>query len=214
MRILVFCPFNALLYGRTVESILNAVPVGLIDYLFSYGDPDGSDKGENVRAAYHHGQAVFLNGDWDAMLTVESDQIIPVDTLQRLTQIDAGVAYGLYIWRYGSRNWTAYTAHDDDGKPMHSVSNDPEQAREWWGTVQDVTGWGFGCTLIHRYVLELVDWTSGVLPDEALARLCNLQGVPQKCDLGVVVGHIQHKEALVLWPDPDADDLVRLEGLC
>ena len=212
MRVLVFCPFSAI-YSLTVQGIFDMETVGPTDYLFSVDNPS-DDKRANVRAAYQRGQLACLQGDYDAMMTVEADNIIPEDALQRLSAVDAGVAYGLYAWRHGSRDWTAYTEFTEDGTPTRSVCRTPALAREWWGTVRDVSGWGFGCTLIHSWVLELLDWTQEVPPDKAMAQFCNLNAVPQKCDLGLVVGHILHDEPLVLWPDPDAPDLVRFEALC
>lgn len=215
-KVLVFCPTKDL-FGRCLQSICNLRWPGGIYKLFSRDNPMGSDKG-NVIYNYIQGREMFLAGDYEALLTVESDMILPADALIRLARVvedGADVAYGLYCWRTGTHAWTAYTDSNERGVAARPVSEMPELAREWWGTVRVVTGLGFGCTLLRREVVEMLelDVEDELLPDSTLSRIAQERGLVQMCDLGVVCGHIRRDPALVVWPDPEEEGLCRVEML-
>jgi len=159
-----------------------------------------------------------LAGDYDALLCVESDMIIPPDTLTRLAACKSDVAYGLYVFRHTKHAWSAYeTMEETSGR---SISEDAIRARAKWGSVIDVAGVGLGCTLIKRTVLEHVPFRlSADAPDKTscdwtFALDCHDYGFTQRCDLGVVCGHITYKPyPLIVWPDIDAPKLYRRETL-
>src|SRR5512139_3881504 len=159
-----------------------------------------------------------IDGGYDYLLTVESDMIIPPDTLTRLMALDAGVAYGLYVHRHTRHNWSAYTSLKS--KEGHSLSVDPDAARSAWGTVMDVAGVGLGCTLISKNTLKRIpfrlfsDAPDKTACDWAFAFDCAIQGISQRCDLGVVCGHQSYTPyPMIIWPDPNEPNLYRRESL-
>lgn len=224
MRILVFCPLSPtppMLYGRTVQSIFRLEYGGPLHYLFHKGDNPYTVEGRwgryaNVTRNYNMARDVALRDGYDALLTVEADMVVPADALTKLEATGADVAYGLYIWRHGKREWSAYTdLHDRAGE---SLSRDPDAARAAWGQVVDVAGVGLGCTLIRRPVLEAMRFH---FPDDALvccdwmlALDCQARGFTQRAHLGVVCGHITTEPTpRVYWPDPEQGTLYRTEFL-
>lgn len=220
MKVLVFTPMNPSwphLYGRTVESIYSLKWDEPLDYLSMRGDIDVENQFERVTWKYQQGRKAFLRGDYDAMLTVEADMVIPPDTLERLVATDADVAYGLYVLRRGMPRWCAFTEVKlGEGK---SLSEDPDLARQSWNKVIPVQGVGMGCTLIRRHVLEEIDfrrepYEEAPCNDWYFSIDCQEKGYIQKCDLGVICGHIAAKPSpRILWPDPEAKRLYSIEFL-
>lgn len=153
-------------------------------------------------AKYNQASKLVLNGGYDAMLHIDADMVVPVDTLDRLTAVDSDVAYGLYVMRTNPSHWLCW----QDGEQI----SDHEAV---WGKVVTSTGAGMGCTLIRRNVLERIEFrTDGVIAgDWNLAQDCWRYGFSQAHDLGCIVGHIDNDK--VLYPDPDAPKLYRAEKL-
>lgn len=232
MRALIFCPLGPKpkgesreetprLWGRALQSIFRLETDGEISYLFREGPNESAEKNENVLEQYQFARWAALDGEYDALLTVESDMILPADALFRLaTHLEngAGIAYGLYVFRHGSRRWSAYT-HLETTKGV-SISEDPEAAKAAWGQTIEVAGVGMGCTLISREVLWKIEprlmpgtpWI--VAPDWMLALDVQRQGYRQVCDLGVVCGHMTYQPyPQIIWPDPQADHLYSVEVL-
>jgi len=205
MEVLLFCPTNEL-FGVTLQSIWGLEWKEPLHLLFTRDNPHPRGR-ENIIHGYMAGRAAFLAGDYDAMLTVESDMIIPPDALQRLAALEVDVAYSLYCWR-DRPGWNATLGVREDGWPGQFLSDDPTAARAAWGKVIAVTGLGFGCTLIRRRVLEAVEFhlEDEEVPDSMLARAGNLQGWSQVCDMRVVCGHVK-RPFWTLWPDPQAEHL-------
>lgn len=214
MKVLAFCPLNPnppRLWGRTVTSIFRLDWQEPIDWLFRANDnPDRGygpivDKHRNITRNYNYARRAFLASDYDALLCIECDMIVPPDALKRLVACDADVAYGLYIFRSSGREWNAYTILQDNWG--RSLSTDTEAVKAAWGNVIDVAGVGLGCTLIRRRVLEATEFT---LPahqkmscDWMLALFCQEHGFTQRCDTGLVCGHQTYKPfPQIFWPDP------------
>ena len=225
MRILVFCPLNPSmprLWGQTVTSIFKMEWGEPIEYLFRANDnpyPNGGlrDKYLNVTHNYNFARRYTIGGRYDALLCVEADMILPPDTLRRLVACDADVAYGLYVFRHTRHTWSAYIKLGD--RHGRSLSQEPEQARDLWGRVIDVQGVGLGCTLIRRQVLEQLDFhlhpeVIQTCCDWLLARDCVRHGFTQRCDTGLVCGHLTYKPfPQVFWPDPSERRMYRQEAL-
>lgn len=230
MRTLIFCPLgpkpplgsmNATprVWGRSLTSIFRQYSDGEINYLFREGPNDKAEKNENVLEQYQFARQLVLDEGFDALLTVESDMILPPDALIKLTGHllqGAEIAYGLYVFRHGLKRWSAYT----EIRTTHgtSISEDPEFAKASWGKVIEVQGVGHGCTLISRSALEQVEmrllpgtpWA--VAPDWMMANDARIAGLRQVCDLSVVCGHMEYKPwPRIIWPDPEADMLYSIE---
>jgi len=216
--------YGAHLYGRSLVGAFRLEWDGQLDYLFLVGG-DQLYEGEHARSTaylniarkYEQARRHALAMGYDAILQVESDMIVPPDALKKLASVtDAGVVYGLYVWRHGSAQWSAYS--EVKYSTGTSLSADPERARESWGKVIDVAGVGDGCTLIWRDTLERIErWTDEVghvSCDWMMSLDCQELGITQKAHLGVVCGHLTEKPSpRILWPDPEQEKLYRIEFL-
>jgi hypothetical protein len=211
-------PNSPRLWRKTAESVLKIQWSDPIDYWLTANDNPHQEPYENIAHQYNKARAMVLDGKYDALLTIESDMIVPPDTLQRLVACDIGVAYGLYVFRHTKHTWSAYTSIAE--RSGRSLSEDADTARELFGRVVDVEGVGLGCTLIRREVLERVSFRLfdetpyKTACDWVFAYDCKQAGITQRCDLGVVCGHQTYKPyPMILWPDASYAKLYRRETL-
>ena len=79
-----------------------------------------------------------------------------------------------------------------------------EFMRECWDKVVPSDGLGFGCTLIHRRVLEKIQfrYKAELGPDFHFAKDAKAAGFKQATDCRVHVGHVMDEHTTV-WPDPE-----------
>lgn len=200
------------LYARSLASHYNLEWSYQLDHYQANGGDDYRSPGNTVTRKYEEARRVFLAGKWDAMLCVEHDNVVPSDALKKLSALDVDIAYGLYILRHGQKVWSAIT--DLTTWNLTSLSDNPEAARAAWGNVVDVAGIGQGCTLIKRHVLEQFAFRNwkGVSCDWALAMDARAEGMSQKCDTSVIVGHqTLTPSPQTLWPDASEEKLYRQE---
>jgi hypothetical protein len=175
---------------------------GRLDFFMPQsGYPDQDDRGRtNLMEKQNTIRAMFLASDYDYLMFVENDMVVPQDAIQRLIDADADVAYGLYVFRRPPYLWSAYSVINDEqmvGYPLNAV---PEAAATAWGKVVDVDGVGFGCTLIKRRVLEQIPFRVGwdephpggevSHSDFYFAVDCLRAGFRQRCDTSLLCGHI------------------------
>ncbi len=199
-----------------------------LDFYFPYtGYGDGEkDNRDVICDKYNAARDRLLSGPYDAMLTVESDMIIPPDALQKLWDAGADIAYAPYVFRRQPWHWSAYSVLLDDALTGYPLSNVPDRAKLDWGSVVDVDGIGLGCTLIRRHVLEAFPFRAdGIKHMDGTRSHCDWYaaldwmgaGYTQKCDLSAPCGHISATGQdgqigpCVLWPDPYAEGLVRFD---
>ena len=98
--LLVFCPVLRL-EPETVTGMFALEWDGPISILLQRDNPTGNPYLDHLHQ-YQRGREAFLNGRYEGMLVVESDVIVPGDTLRRLVglvQDGADVAYGVYLFR-------------------------------------------------------------------------------------------------------------------
>lgn len=163
------------------------------------------DRNQSVLEKFQNGRRLFLAGDYDAMLTIEYDNIVPSDALQKLSKVDADVAYGLYCARVSPRWLAFWRLFENSGI---TYSKDEPTAESAWGNVIETQGVGFGCTLIHRHVLESIPFriVNGhpCANDWHFSLDCIKAGYRQKHDCSVIVGHIiSQNPREVVWPIAD-----------
>jgi len=221
MRILVVTPIlrepngRARLYARAVASILNLQWPGQIDHYVANGGDDYLQPSETVTRKYQEAREVFLAGKWDYLFAAEYDMILPPDTLTRLVNLEADIAYGLYVFRHGQPKWNAALTVQE--KFWQSFADVPTiVAARAWNTVQTVAGLGMGCTLLKRETVAALPFRNwkGVACDWALAYDALGMGLTQRMDLGVVCGHMSLLPApCVFWPDVNEPELYRVENL-
>lgn len=157
----------------------------------------------NVLAQYQAIRAEFLDGTWDALLTVEHDMILPPHALQALWETGAPVAYGVYLLRHGALvlNACVYVGERNMGE---SLTLRPPSGAAARGVVR-VSGVGFGCTLMRREIVKRIPFTdkgdTGQSPDVPFAQECVRTGVLQVAHLGVRCGHLEGRKVLMPFKD-------------
>lgn len=216
MNILVVCPIYQA-YSQSLQSMLLLDWPTRYDLLMLQGEEDDQPDGyARITRKYQHARRQFLAGDYDAMLTVEADMLVPPHALTSLLATGADVAYGLYCWRHAILGyaWSAYSVvGGDSGTGGRSLSDDPSEAQRLWGRTVRTQGVGLGCTLIRRNVLEAIDFDRrGTASNDWFFALdCQTAGFTQAHDLSVVCGHIQDDR--IVYPDPAAPGLARWQPL-
>ena len=191
-RVLVFTPTYAdLLRDETIQSVANQQFDGTFDHEISRHNPT-VDAGLNVWAQYQRGRGLTLDGDYDAMLTVEHDMWIPSHALQALHDTDAPVVYGVYLFRHKTYMINAYRYENDCnvGMSLMQYPQELEFARE--AKAWRVSGVAFGCTLIRREVLERYAFDVNPrhrYPDMDFAEWCIRNDVLQMARLDVECMH-------------------------
>ena len=145
MCILVFTPtIDDQLRPETGSSI--AAQKTDIPFVWEVSDhnPFPGQKAANVVAQYQRGREMCLAGEFDAMLTVEHDMVIPPDTIDKLYTTDAPVVFGVYTLRHGMKvlNAWQYQGNNNIGMSLSLYPAEVRQARaRGWAQVSGV-GWG------------------------------------------------------------------------
>jgi hypothetical protein len=201
-----------------------ANPTTRLDWIQMYARPEGLTDGHDiVTAKYEQARAIFLRTpEYDAMVCIEDDMIVPIDVFDRLTALvrdGADIGYGLYVFRHGlyprkHRHWSAFTRLETDD--AQSIAEDPARATAAFqaGEVVPVAGVGLGCTIITGEVLATISFQrrGPGCNDWYLALDAAKFGFDQRCDMGLVCGHMTlHPSPRILWPDPDAEYMRRVE---
>lgn len=200
-RILVFTPtYDGLLQDETVASI-EAMQFADFDWIVS---EENQYPGRDVRNCVHQfrkGRELALSGGYDGLLTVEHDMIVPPDACVLLWTTDAPVVYGTYQFRHGMGVVNLFQKLPVPAMGQ-SLSHYPDELRAARAAGQvEVSGCGFGCTLIRRDVLEKIPFRdTGSAPDLPFAQDCVAAGIRQVGRLDVVCGHIDTDRRVTLWP--------------
>jgi len=203
MRILAFTPTWDDAMRPETEASMDAQKFdGTLDWIISKDNPYPVPDHRNVLAQYRVGRERCLTGGYDALLTVEHDMILPDHAVQVLSETPGDVIYGVYVLRHGAYVLNAYE-YINDHALGESLSHHPEKAEAARnGGAMRVSGIGWGCTLIHRHVLEMLPFpeTDPENPahDVTFAKLCVSAGLLLMAQFGVQCGHISRD--VTLWP--------------
>ena len=125
--------------------------------------PIGDHK--NVLHQYRQARDYFLRGDWDALLTIEHDNVLPDrDAVQRLIDTPGDVVYAPYTLRHGKPTLSTwqYIGDRNLGSSLSQYPRELRRARQV--VVWRVCGAGMGCTLFRRSAIEAIPF------DESSAR--------------------------------------------
>ena len=173
----------------SVEAQQTTIP---FDWEIGYHNPFPGEKNRNVVAQYQRAWDICLAGDYDALLTVEHDMVLPPDAVQKLYYTDAPVVYGVYMLRHGTKTLNVWQYVNNRNLGM-SLSLYPAELRQLrkqgWG---EVSGTGWGCTLIRREVLQrlTVHSNGDDAGDLTFSVDCLRAGFKQIARFDVPCGHI------------------------
>lgn len=216
MKVLVFCPLHPG-YGmkpQTAASLASLIKPPMWEVhtmIYSKDQPheswEAGAANKNITHRYNEARRVVLDDNFDYLLTIEADMIIPADALVKLwgltaIGLDADVAYASYVFRRLQQlNLTKDI--DQYGRTQY----DAETIARYWDWQIESAGLGLGCTLVKRRVLEEIEFrlyekAPGMLScDWRFAVDCKEHGFKQVTDLGVLCGHIDGDT--VLWPQKE-----------
>jgi hypothetical protein len=201
-RVMIFTPYGPRLELETVTAVLNLEWDGPLRFVLQKDNPTGLGR-EDILHQYQRARRLFLAGDEEAMLVIESDIIQPPDALLRLARLDADAAYGVYRFRVSDvvnifeRYPVPRPRNEGESLSLHPhLLNAARQAG-----VIPCSGGGLGCVLIHRHVLEAVDFRMEDTAhcDTYFNRDLLRAGYRQLADMDVVCGH-KSEDGTVLWP--------------
>lgn len=176
--------------------------------------PIGSHR--NVLHQYQRARETFLRGTYDALLTVEHDNVLPdAGALQRMYGTQAAVVYAPYTLRHGANVLSTWQYINGRNLGM-SLTNYPEElARYRRDGIGRVSGCGFGCTLIRRNVLETVgfreDGPYQVCPDIPFAEDCLRAGFVAMGRFDVPVAHWEWNERIEAYRSIELNRYTALE---
>jgi len=202
-RLLVYTPtYEDRLQQETVASIEALRFQGKLDWVLSEDNPYPGRDMRNVVHQFRKGRELALTGEYDGMLMVEHDIIVPPDAAQRLWDTDAGVVYGSYMLRHlmYSINLFQYVGNRNIGMSLSIYPRELQYARQR-GWIE-VSGAGFGCLLVRREVLSIIPFRDvGNAPDLPFAKDCVTRGIQQIGRTDVECGHIDlDHSGRTLWP--------------
>lgn len=203
MTILIFTPTYADgPLAATMESVSQQTFTDYDHEVSWLDNPLPGRKMQNVVAQYQKAWQMALAGNYDALLTVEHDMVLPANAVQKLYETDAPVVYGVYMLRHGLPTLSAwqYVNNTNLGMSLSLYPNEVRKGRQqgWL----EVCGVGWGCTLIRREVLEKVTVRSTGASDAgdmAFATDCVRGGIRQIARFDVPCEHIM-PDGTVLHP--------------
>lgn len=200
-RVMIFTPYGPRLEPETVTAVLNLQWDGPRRILLQWDNPSGSGR-EDILHQYQKARQLFLAGDDEAMLVIEADIIPPPDALLKLAALDADLAYGVYRFRVSDviNVFERYPGTPrNEGESLSLYPRKLRAARRAGVTL--CSGGGLGCVLIHRHVLEAIDFRLGETAhcDTYFNRDVMWAGLRQMANMNVVCGH-KNEEGAILWP--------------
>ena len=175
---------------------------GAITWVIGRENPYRAPDHRNVLPQYRAARDLFLAGAYDALLTVEHDNVLPdAGAAQRLLDtrlapggMSADVVYAPYLLRPRPPVLSTWR-YVNDRALGKSLSYYPQAlARARAAGVARVCGAGFGCTLFRRRVLEAIEFgpSSGrnPCPDLGFAEAALRAGFVSAARFDVPVGHL------------------------
>lgn len=194
MTVLIFTPtFGDGPRAETIQSVSQQQCTVPTVHEVSYHNPyPGERKLANVLAQYQRAWEICLAGDYDALLTVEHDMVLPANAVQTLYETEAPVVYGVYMLRHGTPTLNTLQYINNRNLGM-SLSLYPDELADCWkrGWAK-VCGVGWGCTLIRREIIErlTVHSVGDDAGDMTFATDCVRAGILQIARFDVPCDHI------------------------
>jgi hypothetical protein len=144
------------------EAILSQQVDGVVEWQVGRHNPHPGASHANVLAQYKQAQYVFLAGDWDALLTVEHDNVLPDSgAVQRLLDTPGDVVYAPYVLRHGVAVLSTWQYIGDRNIGESLTLHPDELAKAKAANAYRICGVGMGCTLFRRHTLEAIEFRKG-----------------------------------------------------
>ena len=190
MRLLIIVPCYESIEPATFKSIYGLQRIDGWDYLLDIIEGYGVQHARTLAAAE------AIEGEYDKLLFVDSDVILPPDAIPRLLAVDAAIATG---WHMKKRSFDGATElYDYDAENMRFVNIN---AAGLDGGIRDIGGCGMGCCMIdipaiapvyQRSWFEYVIYPNGdrLSEDNNFCLHAAQAGLSIKADTGLRAGHI------------------------
>jgi len=100
----------------TLQSIMALKWDGAIDYLILRNDQPDRPHYHDLALKLNTAREFALLGDYDAMMVIEADMIVPSHALQRLMRVrGADIVYALYCSRRDHHQWLVFESIISEG---------------------------------------------------------------------------------------------------
>ncbi|MCC6615931.1 MAG: hypothetical protein IT320_20845 [Anaerolineae bacterium] len=193
MRLLIYVP-------RSQRLAASLTSIDALNYRGDFSvwhDWEGNDPAahryDTITAKAERARQLALAQDYDALVVIEDDQVVPEYALNTLTDWASryDVVYGLSVWRHDPTVWTAALSITEDKIQMLTKAA-PELREQHWDMVVELPGVHMGCTLMTRRALEAVTFQrrGPNCYDYYAAVDWMALGIRQVTDFGLHVGHI------------------------
>lgn len=210
-----------------VKKILIAIPTAkyieseTFKSIYDLDVPEGYQTVFQYFYGYNIDQVRNLIADWvikgyDYLLSVDSDIVLPKDTLTKFLAHDVDIVSGLYIQRKPGQHILEVYENNDQG----GVSNIP------YGKIKDkglvpIGGCGFGCVLIKQSVFKgipyphfvyhsALDHANTISEDVDFCAKALKKGFKIYADTAIKCRHIGHSEFLINDSIPAVDNSIEL----
>lgn len=145
-----------------IESIVSQQFDGYMDWHIGRHNPYKGLSHKNVLAQYQMMRRLFLAGAWDALVTIEHDNVLTDNGIvQRMYDTKADVVYAPYLLRHNSNVLNTWRYEGDRNLGMSLSLYPQELAAHRRDGVGRISGCGMGCTLFRRHTLELLEFRQG-----------------------------------------------------
>lgn len=205
MKILVAVPTAETIYPEVFKAIYGLNKCGhwvVFDFV----------RGYDCAQARNRIAQQAINEGCDYVLMVDSDTVIPENTLECMLEDPVDVCLGIYANRNGSNKYTGATCvcrrFDTSGEEYYNYPTESEYSAEEIHSMQEegkkkirIHGGGFGCALVKTEVFSKIPWQwfkwvdyddgHGTLSEDLyFCEQCKNAGIPVYADVRVTCGHI------------------------
>jgi len=174
------------LEDETIQSIISQRCSWELDWFFpiyNIQDPDTPSWGLNIVYKYEKARQIAIALNYSHLFLLESDIIAPSDALERLINLNADIALGLYRLR---PEWSGGSYIFPRLEPNSGI--------------REPNGMNFGCTLIGTHVLREIEFDIGL--DGSFYQQAKAKGFKILCDTSLLLGH-KDKNGKVYWIEDD-----------
>ena len=124
----------------------------------------GNSSREALARSQNFARSIFLKGDWDYLLSLESDILPKINIIDRLIMQGANVITGLYMigFKEQGTRWPCITIDAMNPKTgtMGSRLLHPDEINDYINSgIRMVAAGGMGCCLMSREIIDKVAFT-------------------------------------------------------